>query len=294
MRAILWRASAVGAFCAACSVARAENNVNVTFEPWNNPDAVQVVNDPDRGYVMQMTSQGPPADPSNPSTIEAASAYWTPDHYTTLGDITDLSFDYKGTAGIVTGGSPRFYLGLDLNGNGVYDSYYDPTTDQWVQSDGNLFIYAAGLNNPWPSGWTSTGNVIGSSQPMYDTGQVGGNDWGSTYADALDTVWYGPGPNYGKEIKDIQVLQIGVAVDGGWDSDTDYLQQMLIDGITYQGVMPGPDGAAFSEFLTVPVPEPSTLMMLSLGALMGLSLTAARGRRRLRHSEQAAEASTSA
>jgi len=148
-----------------------------------------------------------------------------------------------------------------------------------VQADGNLFIYAAGSGLPpwqesWPTGWTSTGNVIGASQPMYDTSQVGGGGAGSdgvTYANSLTTVWNGPGPNDGKELQDIQVVAIGIVVDGGWvDGPDGYLQQMLIDGITYSGITPGPDGIAFSENLTVPVPEPSTFALLGISGLVGL------------------------
>ena len=269
MRTLLWRMLAISVFCALSGVASAANNTNVTFSPWNDPNAVQVVEDPERGTVMRMISQGPL---SPPEAFSAAAASWVPDHFTTWGEITNLTFDYKGEKGKISGGTPRFYVGLDLNGNGQYDSYYDEATDTWVQDDGHIFIMAGSGTPPWqedwPSGWTSTGNVIARSERLYETSQVGAGDsgtWGVTYADTLNTVW----PDTGQLLKDVQVLRIGVVLDGGWvDGPDGYWQQMLVDGITFEGTLPiTAGGAAFSEFLTVSVPEPSALTLLSIGAI---------------------------
>jgi hypothetical protein len=120
---------------------------------------------------------------------------WTPrvrgKNVLTLDELTNLSATYQVIAGGIGGGSPRFQISLDTNGNG--------------QADGNLFVY---IGDPpsFSSGTTglvSTGNLLADDDLRFDATQVGGTFY-MTFDEVVDLVG------------DAQVLGVDFVVDGGW------------------------------------------------------------------------------
>jgi hypothetical protein len=109
----------------------------------------------------------------------------------TLGDISTLSATYKVTEGGIGGGSPRFQIGLDEDGEGT--------------ADANVFVYIGTAPNfTDPTGdWTSTGNLIDSSDMRFDTSQIGGTFY-DTYDDAVALAG------------DDAVVDVSFVVDAGW------------------------------------------------------------------------------
>jgi hypothetical protein len=108
---------------------------------------------------------------------------------TTFSELETLSVDYRGQCG---GGSPRFQVGIDSDGDG--------------DRDGNIFVYLG----PVPSftgcsttAFTSSGNLIGSTETRFDLTQLGG-PYSGTYQDALALLG-------GKTVTGIQLV-----VDSGW------------------------------------------------------------------------------
>lgn len=273
----------------AMSSAFAESSSNVTFRSFGpGNDQIEVFTDPDRGEVVRMRSEGqiisgtPVYD-----TLSAASAVWRPNNITTWANITTIQAEYKGEIGRHGGGTPRFFIGLDLNSNGDYDSFYNEETDTWEQEDGHLMVLWGLGTPPWQDPftgeWGSTGNIIGGTEPRFETGQIpGGDNFGMTYAETLAIAG------------DFNVVAIGLSVDGGWamGEDNGYVQQVVIDNILFEGVLndiavsPVSDSGlsmsfaaqsdhTFSEVLSVP--EPASAMVL-LAGLMSMGL---RRRRRL-------------
>jgi len=118
--------------------------------------------------------------------------------------------DYNVTDDNCGGGSPRFQIQVDTNGDNV--------------SDGNVHV-AIG---PSPSftgcaaGWQSTGNIIGDTDAgRYDYGQFGGSAF-TTYAGAPANVLAGT------------VRNISIVVDGSWSaaaSGGDSEQTVLVDNV---------------------------------------------------------------
>lgn len=109
----------------------------------------------------------------------------------TLDDITWLSATYRVTEGGTGGGSPRFEIALDEDGDG--------------ESDGNVFVYIGPYPHftAPPGDWTSTGNVAGTTEQRVDTSQIGG-----TFYDD----WEGAEDLAG----DAEVLEVSFVVDAGW------------------------------------------------------------------------------
>lgn len=264
MRMAKWMASAV-LVAGLASATSAATNTNVTFGEFKRTaadDPVQIIDIDGRQDVIRFRSEGyiqsgvPVYD-----TLAAGSAVWLPENATTWSQVTRIEADYKGEIGIFGGGTPRFYVGLDLNGNGAYDSYYDETLDQWVQEDGHIFIYWGSGAAPWvetPSyDWEATGNYVGDTAVRFETGQLpGGTTAGTTYAETISL--------YG----DLEVVAIGLAVDGGWfnynqSGGTQDVQQLLVDQIHFEGTTAG-GTVAFAE--TLVSPEPTSLALLVAGA----------------------------
>ena len=122
-------------------------------------------------------------------------------------DIAQLSADFNVTDTFCGGGSPRFQIAIDMNGDGEFKQ---PT-------DGNVFVYFGPFPNftdcPLNS-WQSTGNLIGATDLRFDTSQVGGTFYDS-YANALTLVG------------DKAVLGISLVVDSGWMGS----QVVLVDNV---------------------------------------------------------------
>jgi hypothetical protein len=136
--------------------------------------------------------------------------------YTKLNDltfagVTELSTDYAVRAGGCAGGSPRFSVGLDTDGNGT--------------RNGSIFVYVGDAPSFTCSGalgsWHSTGNLIGSSDLRFDTSQLGGTFYDS-YAHALAA--------YGSAA----VTSLSFVVDAGW-AFPGGVQDVLVDDLTVNG-----------------------------------------------------------
>jgi len=128
-----------------------------------------------------------------------------------------LSTDYNVTDDSCGGGSPRFQIQIDTDGDMV--------------SNGNVFVYMG----PSPSftgcttGWQNTGNLIGNSDAgRWDFTQLGGPL--GTYADAPANVLAGT------------IRNIRIVVDSSWSADatggdgemTTLLDNVNINGTTYE------------------------------------------------------------
>jgi hypothetical protein len=129
---------------------------------------------------------------------------------TTFADLDTLSADYNVTDDDCGGGSPRFSLALDSDGDGL--------------TNGNVHI-AIG---PSPSftgcaaGWQSTGNLIGNNDAgRYDISGFGGSPF-TDYAAALATV----GAH--------EVLSVRLIVDASWFF-LDGEQTVLVDNVNVDG-----------------------------------------------------------
>jgi hypothetical protein len=125
----------------------------------------------------------------------------------TFAELKELSTDYAVEAGGCGGGSPRFSIGLDTDGDGA--------------RNGNLFVYIGTAPSfTCGTGWQSTGNLIGSSDLRFDTTQLGGTFYDS-YANAL--------ARYGSAA----VTSISLVADGGWAVGG--VQRLLVDDTTVNG-----------------------------------------------------------
>jgi hypothetical protein len=150
---------------------------------------------------------------------------------TTFSSLTALSADFNVTDDDCGGGSPRFQIRIDNNGNDVDDA-----------ADGNIFVSFG----PSPSftacsaGWQNTGNLIGNNDAgRYDSGQVGGSAFG-TYAQALAAA--------GAK----KILGISLVVDSSWSNDAtngDTEQTVLFDNVVINN--------STSDFEPTPTPTPT-------------------------------------
>ena len=258
------------ATCLAVSVpAWGADEDDFVFRSYNSdtlPPAIEFVSVGDR-EVVRMRSEGELPLFTN---LTGAEALYLPENKPKLGDVTTLEFEFNNETGVFGGGSPRFFLGLDLNSNGVYDSTYDPDTNTWTQEDGNLFIHLGnGGVPPWQGdpgpGWQIGAAIfdLGSTVAQYETAQVGGDTLGDTWADVQTLI--NPFDQV-TPIIDLDVVAIGIAVDGGWAQDADSvveptdINSLLVDSILFEGM--ADTGSAFSEqAFWSSAPEPSTLLM---------------------------------
>jgi len=129
---------------------------------------------------------------------------------TTFSSLTALSTDFNVTDDDCGGGSPRFYIRMDTNGDN--------------NPDGNMFIYMGPIpsfTGCTPNTWVNTGNLIGSVDARFDLTQFGGPFYG-TYANALALVGTGT------------IQRIGIVVDAGW-AMPDQEQTVLFDNVVING-----------------------------------------------------------
>jgi hypothetical protein len=128
----------------------------------------------------------------------------------TFDGISELRTDYAVRAGGCAGGSPRFSIGLDTDGNGT--------------RNGSIFVYvgdAPSFSCSTTGAWQSTGNLIGNGDLRFDTSQLGGTFYDS-YAHAVAA--------YGSAA----VTSLSFVVDGGW-AFAGGVQDVLVDDLTVNG-----------------------------------------------------------
>jgi hypothetical protein len=144
---------------------------------------------PDRHNVYSLKSDG--------STPFSGIAY-SQTRRLPFGGLSTLQTDYDVQTGGCFGGSPRFQIDVDTNGNGT--------------PDGTVNVYIGNVPNfDCPSAldaWQSTGNVIGGSDTRWDLTQFGGPFYG-TYGQAL------------AQLGSDAVTGIQLVADGGWDAAQD-------------------------------------------------------------------------
>jgi len=108
-----------------------------------------------------------------------------------LDELKQLSVTYQIIAGGAGGGSPRFSIGLDTDGDG--------------ELNGNVFVYVGDPPN-FTSGTTgliSSGNLLADGELRFDATQVGGTFYMS-YDEVIELVG------------DAEVLSVDFVVDAGW------------------------------------------------------------------------------
>jgi hypothetical protein len=150
------------------------------------------------GWAVELRSAAGP--------IPFAGVAFHPPTPLTFAELTMLSADFNVTDDDCGGGSPRFQVGLDTDGDG--------------DRDGNIFVAFGPSPNftGCAAGWQSTGNLIGNNDHgRYDAGQVGGSAFG-TYADALSAAG------------EAAVVGIQLVVDGFWVFQDDE-QTVLVDNV---------------------------------------------------------------
>jgi hypothetical protein len=201
----------ITAFGLALTIAGAVTTSALAAAPWSlSGSAIQVKAADTPGpnpWVVEIGSNVQDEDENN--DLGGAVVY-VPNQPLTLADITELSADYNITDDDCGGGSPRFGLGIDSDGDGEINGY--------------AFVYLG----PGPnytgceSGWQETGNLVGleDSDTRYDLIQLGGTFY-DTYNNTL------------AQFGDADVVEIVFAADAGWffDVDGDGEQTVQVDNI---------------------------------------------------------------
>jgi hypothetical protein len=176
-------------------------------QPWSLFGDAQFVREGGKGnqWAIELSS----------SDTSFSGISFSPRKDTTFADLRQLSASYKILEGGFGGGSPRFQVALDTDGDGDFD--------------GNVFIYLGTPPNfnDNPVGWQSTGNLLASEDLRFDLTQFGGPFYGS-YEDALALVG------------DADVLSVDLVVDGGWLAD----QVILFDDVRVDNFKLNAQGAA--------------------------------------------------
>jgi len=132
-----------------------------------------------------------------------------------VSDLENLSATYEVTEGTMGGGSPRFSIGVDTDGDG--------------EADGSLFVY---LGTPpdyadGPEGKVDSGNLLDG---FVDATQLGGGYYG-TWEEALEAVG-----------ADATVTSIDLVVDGGWATD-DGIQTVVVYQVQVNDATFKPNGS---------------------------------------------------
>jgi len=136
-------------------------------------------------------------------------------------DINTLSVDWKAVT-YWGGGSPRFALAIDWDEDGQFNHWVNGGQDGWA------FVY---LLQQWPvfydgpNDWKASGNLIGATEGIFDTTQLGGPTGYGNYDQALALLAGKP------------VLEIMLVVDGGWlfgweESPDSFEQIVLANNVT--------------------------------------------------------------
>jgi hypothetical protein len=153
--------------------------------PWSLLDSAAVVATGDKVMptAVQMTSSFDSAIGGEVLYVPTGSLYFQ--------DIYQLSTAWKA----VTpwgGGSPRFSIGVDLDGDGVVDGWAFAYVLQQFP-----YFYGEATD------WLNSGNLIGGTEAIYDLSQFGGST-STDYATALSMLSGG------------KVMAIVLVTDGGW------------------------------------------------------------------------------
>lgn len=145
-----------------------------------------------KAFQVPSTCAGECLRGGNFGTLTTSSIIYLPDHTLRFKDINTLSTDYRRFNDDCGGGSPRFEIGLDTNGDGVLD--------------GRIFVYLG----PVPDfrncdfGWQNTGNFIHrGGDYRWDLTQFQGLFY-SSYREAI------------AQLGEAVICYIILVVDGSW------------------------------------------------------------------------------
>jgi hypothetical protein len=153
------------------------------------------------------------------ATNDASGATFTDTGVTTFASITTLSAEFNVTDDDCKAGSPRFQIRV-----------LTPSGEK------NVFAHlgpAPSFTGCSPNTWTVSGNLVGSVDGRFDTGQAGGSAV-ATYAQALALVG------------SYQVTGLSIVVDSGWAFD-DKEQTVMVRNVKV-------NSSTFFEPATTPTP----------------------------------------
>lgn len=263
--------------------------------------------------AIRITSQGVLPIPN----LTYGNVYWTPQTPIYFSQLTKLEARFKGESGMIAGGSPRFTLYFDWNDNGLLDPVYE--TDGLSHLFGLWGGESGNFQTNFTGGWQSTVNFVDSAinQNFWEVIQLRASgavppyaDYNDALASAVKTqaindvnVWFDPDLSAGATIGDVlnrvRILQIAVAVDGGWaiaPGNGSVAQEILLQSVLIEGYTPDTEEGggtsftgnafgplqgtnndaplgyvAFSELLVANVPEPASLALLGVGGALLLA-----------------------
>jgi hypothetical protein len=179
-------------------------------QPWSLFGDAEFVRVGDRGnqWAIELSSIG----------ASFSGIAFEPRKDTTFADLRQLSASYLIEEGAFGGGSPRFQIALDTDGDGDFN--------------GNVFLYLGTPPNfaDDTEDWQSTGNLLASEDLRFDLTQFGGPFYGG-YEDALALVG------------DAEVLEISLVVDAGWKFP-ETGQVILVDNVRVDNFNLNAQGAA--------------------------------------------------
>lgn len=139
----------------------------------------------------------------------AGVTFKAPNRKLTFADIYKLSASYKIKQGDCGGGSPRFSIGIDTDGDG--------------SADGDVFVYIG----PAPEftacpadAWDITGNLINDTDARFEISQF-------IQENALTYLTYQEASSFLGDIAHQSVVYILLVADGGWEED----QVILVDNV---------------------------------------------------------------
>lgn len=132
---------------------------------------------------------------------------YTPRKSITLEDLRSLQVDYEILEGGFGGGSMRFQITLDEDGDG--------------EADCNVFVYLGeypNFDDDVSGELESSGELIGSTDLRFDTTQCGGEFY-DDYAGAIELAG------------DAEILGVALVVDAGWITE-EGVQSVLVTDLT--------------------------------------------------------------
>ena len=175
--------------------ALADDSKPVSKNPWSlSGNAIEVVGGlGDSVFAIELSS-GPTTD---------SSVTFTPPKPITFADLKVLSAWFNVTATDCTVGSPRFQIALTNNGT-TCKPVGNPAASP-ASCNVSVYFGPPPSFTGCPFGWQSTGNLITSTDPRFDTLQVLNGIQSDTYADAL------------KLVGSLPVQSISLIVDSGDD-----------------------------------------------------------------------------
>jgi hypothetical protein len=160
---------------------------------------------PPKKWVIELLSQ----DYRETDDFFAGISFQIPDNLQ-FSELSNLSASYEVIEGTLGGGSPRFAVAVDTDGDG--------------EADGNVFVYLGTPPNydDEPAGLVDSGNLL--LEPI-DASQVGG-------------VFYDDFANVAEFLGDATIVSIDLVADGGWATEEGLqvvnVSQVQINNTTYR------------------------------------------------------------